>query len=127
MGLEIGEIQRSLAAEGLDGWLLYDFHGSNPIAARMAGLLNGSHMTTRRWYYLIPRSGEPRALVHAIERQRRQPVHGDEHESETVPPALGIVQTAHSRLPRLRVVSPYTYTLSRAVCPWNEVLRVFFT
>ena len=68
MGLEIGDIQRSLAAEGLDGWLLYDFHGSNPIAARLAGLLNGPHMTTRRWYYLIPASGEPKALVHAIER-----------------------------------------------------------
>jgi len=50
MGLAIGDIQRSLAAEGLDGWLLYDFHGSNPIAARLAGLLNGPHMTTRRWY-----------------------------------------------------------------------------
>ena len=25
-------------------------------------------MTTRRWYYLIPAKGEPRALVHAIER-----------------------------------------------------------
>jgi len=25
-------------------------------------------MTTRRWYYLIPSSGEPRALVHAIEQ-----------------------------------------------------------
>ena len=24
-------------------------------------------MTTRRWYYLIPASGEPRKLVHAIE------------------------------------------------------------
>jgi Xaa-Pro aminopeptidase len=26
------------------------------------------HLATRRWFYLIPRSGDPRALVHAIER-----------------------------------------------------------
>jgi Xaa-Pro dipeptidase len=68
MALDIAAIQASLRADGLDGWLLYDFHGSNPIAARLAGLTGGPHMTTRRWYYLIPASGPPRALVHAIER-----------------------------------------------------------
>ena len=26
------------------------------------------HLATRRWYYLIPATGEPRGLVHAIER-----------------------------------------------------------
>jgi Xaa-Pro aminopeptidase len=68
MPLDVAAIQQSLRADGLDAWLLYDFHGSNPIAARLAGLTNGTHMTTRRWYYLIPSSGSPRALVHAIER-----------------------------------------------------------
>ena len=68
MALDVPAIQRSLRADGLDGWLLYDFHGSNPIAAGLAGLVGGPHMTTRRWYYLIPANGEPRALVHAIER-----------------------------------------------------------
>jgi len=68
MPLDVAAIQESLRADGLDAWLLYDFHGSNPIAARLAGLTNGTHMTTRRWYYLIPSSGSPRALVHAIER-----------------------------------------------------------
>jgi Xaa-Pro aminopeptidase len=28
----------------------------------------GGHLATRRWFYLIPAAGEPRALVHAIER-----------------------------------------------------------
>lgn len=68
MALDVTAIQRALASDGLDGWLLYDFHGSNPIAAQLAGLTGGGHMTTRRWYYFIPASGEPRALVHAIER-----------------------------------------------------------
>lgn len=68
MPLDIEAVQEALRAEGLDGWLLYDFHGSNPVAQRLAGLNRGGHMTTRRWFYLIPASGEPRALVHAIER-----------------------------------------------------------
>jgi Xaa-Pro aminopeptidase len=68
MPLDVAAIQETLREDGLDGWLLYDFHGSNPIAARLAGLTNGAHMTTRRWYYLIPSSGSPRALVHAIEK-----------------------------------------------------------
>ena len=68
MPLDIGAIQASLRAAGLDGWLLYDFHGSNPIAQSLAGLNDAPKMTTRRWYYFIPVSGEPQGLVHAIER-----------------------------------------------------------
>ena len=68
MPLDVAAVQQALNEEGLDGWLLYDFHGSNPIAQRLAGLTNGAHMTTRRWYYLVPATGEPRGLVHAIER-----------------------------------------------------------
>ena len=68
MPLDVAAIQQILRDDGLDGWLLYDFHGSNPIAAGLAGLNGGGHMATRRWYYLIPAQGEPRGLVHAIER-----------------------------------------------------------
>src|SRR4051812_37291529 len=67
MPLSIPAVQRALAEDGLDGWLLYDFHGSNPIARRLTGLDAAAKMTTRRWFYLIPASGEPRKLVHAIE------------------------------------------------------------
>jgi Xaa-Pro dipeptidase len=66
--LDTGAIQAALRAQGLDGWLLYDFHGMNGIAVDVTGVgRQGGHLTTRRWYYLIPASGEPRALVHAIE------------------------------------------------------------
>jgi len=68
VALDISAIQQALAAERLDGWLLYDFQGSNPIAGSLTGVANAGKMTTRRWYYLIPAAGEPRALVHAIER-----------------------------------------------------------
>jgi Xaa-Pro aminopeptidase len=65
MSLDFPALQKTLATEGVDGWLLYDFHGSNPIAVSLAGL-TGTH-TTRRWYYFIPATGTPKKLVHAIE------------------------------------------------------------
>ncbi len=65
MPLDLDAIQRALADDGLDGWLLYDFHGSNPIAVSLAGV--GGRHVTRRWYYFIPRTGSPAKLVHAIE------------------------------------------------------------
>ena len=77
MPLDVAAVQQSLKAEGLDGWLLYDFHGSNPIAARLVGTANGAKMTTRRWFYLVPASGEPRGLVHAIERSTLDALPGE--------------------------------------------------
>ena len=75
MALDIAAIQRTLAAEHIDGWLLYDFHGSNPVAVKLVGN-TGKHMT-RRWYYFIPASGTPRKLVHAIEPAMLDGVPGD--------------------------------------------------
>lgn len=67
--LDVAAVQAVLRADGIDAWLLYDFRGSNQIAADIAGLgSRGGHLATRRWYYLIPASGDPRGLVHAIER-----------------------------------------------------------
>jgi Xaa-Pro dipeptidase len=66
--LDLPAIQAALKEDGADGWLLYDFRGLNPIAADVTGVLRqGGHLATRRWYYLIPAAGAPRALVHAIE------------------------------------------------------------
>jgi Xaa-Pro dipeptidase len=67
--IDIAAVQAALAADGLDAWLLYDFRGINPIAADVTAVARqGGHLATRRWYYLIPVAGEPRGLVHAIER-----------------------------------------------------------
>src|SRR6476660_4451945 len=67
--LDIAAVQAALAADGIDGWLLYDFRGINPIAADVTAIgRQGGHLATRRWYYLIPAVGEPRGLVHKIEK-----------------------------------------------------------
>lgn len=59
-------IQKTLAEHHLDGWLLYDFHGQNPIARRVARFPE-DRFATRRWFYFLPARGEPIAIVHAIE------------------------------------------------------------
>lgn len=67
--LNIADVQAALRADGVDAWLLYDFRGLNPIAADVTAVARqGGHLATRRWYYLIPATGEPRGLVHAIEK-----------------------------------------------------------
>jgi len=64
--MDLAGIQKSLGEHGLDGWLLYDFRGSNPIARAVIGF-DEKQIGTRRWFYLIPREGEPVALLHVIE------------------------------------------------------------
>jgi Xaa-Pro dipeptidase len=69
MPIDVKAVQQALRDQGLDGWLLYDFQGANPIAQRMAGIgSDGGHLASRRWFYLIPAAGDPRGLVHKIER-----------------------------------------------------------
>ncbi len=60
-------IRSVLAAMGCDGWLLFDFHGLNPVATRVLGL---GGLATRRLFVLVPASGEPVALAHRIEAHR---------------------------------------------------------
>jgi Xaa-Pro aminopeptidase len=64
--MNLDTIQGSLKELGLPAWLLYDFHGSNPIARHVAGI-GPERLVTRRWFGLIPASGEPVWLHHAIE------------------------------------------------------------
>jgi Xaa-Pro aminopeptidase len=59
------EVQRALSEADVDGWLLYDFRGLNPIAA---GMLRLEGMTSRRAFAFVPTRGTPVALTHAIEQ-----------------------------------------------------------
>lgn len=58
-------LQRALADADLDGWLLFDFHGANPIAGGLIGL---EGLVTRRIFAWIPARGTPVAITHAIEQ-----------------------------------------------------------
>lgn len=62
---QLERISAAIADAGLDGWLLFEFRGINPIAASMIGL---DGMITRRYFCYVPREGTPVALTHAIEQ-----------------------------------------------------------
>ena len=68
-GMNLESIQLAIREAGFDGWLFYDHHHRDPIAARILGLDTKAHIT-RRWYYYVPAAGEPRKLVHRIEQGR---------------------------------------------------------
>lgn len=72
----VAEIQKALQAAKLDGWLFYDFRGSDPLAARILKL--GDHASgTRRWFYYIPAAGQPTKIVHSIERGKLDALPGE--------------------------------------------------
>jgi Xaa-Pro dipeptidase len=50
--------------QNLDGWLLADHGGMNPVAR---SLVDATGAPSRRWFYLVPRQGEPTLVVHASE------------------------------------------------------------
>ena len=67
--MNLDAIQAALRLASLDGWLFYDHHHRDPIAAGILGLDPKAHIT-RRWYYFIPATGQPSKLVHRIEQSR---------------------------------------------------------
>lgn len=65
----VAGIQKALREARMDGWLFYDFRGSDPLAYRILGL-GQRGLTTRRWFYYVPAEGEPVKIVHSIERDK---------------------------------------------------------
>ena len=61
----LGEYQAALREAGVDGWLFYDFRGTNPVAGELTGI---GGFVTRRWFVWLPASGTPTAITHAIEQ-----------------------------------------------------------
>jgi Xaa-Pro aminopeptidase len=59
-------MRQQVIAAGIDGWLLYDFRGGNPLAASLIGLPPEAHLT-RRYFLWVPRKGQPILLVNGIE------------------------------------------------------------
>ena len=73
--MNLDAIQQALQNANLGGWLFYDHHHRDPLAYRILGLSDSLHVT-RRWFYLVPASGEPKKLVHRIEQGRLDPLPG---------------------------------------------------
>lgn len=64
--MDIPNIQKKMAADHLDGWLLYDFRRTNDLACQFL-VIPQDQLLTRRFFYWIPTKGDPVKIVHAIE------------------------------------------------------------
>lgn len=62
--LDVGSVQSMLALQRLDGWLLVDRDGQNPLARAVVA---PTGRPQRAWFYLIPARGEPALLVHVAD------------------------------------------------------------
>ena len=60
-------IQTELKRQHLDGWLLYDFRRSNPVAQGLIRPLMEGNTASRRVLLFIPAAGKPTLAVHSIE------------------------------------------------------------
>lgn len=67
--MDLKKIQSAVRRHKIDGWLFYDFHNRDQLAYRILGL-DSTKMTTRRWFYFIPAKGEPKKLVHSVEKYK---------------------------------------------------------
>ena len=74
--MNLDTIQSALREANLDGWLFYDHHYRDPLAYHILGLPDGLNVT-RRWFYFIPATGEPKKLVHRIESGRLDALPGE--------------------------------------------------
>src|SRR5215472_17438995 len=61
-----GRIADELDRAAADGWLVYDFRGSNPAFSRLLGS-PGELKSTRRAFLYIPIEGDPRLLIHHVD------------------------------------------------------------
>src|SRR2546421_8314234 len=75
----VTEIQKALQAAKLDGWLFYDFRGSDPLALRILKV-DENAVGSRRWFFYIPASGECTRIVHRIEAAKLDPLPGKRQE-----------------------------------------------
>ncbi len=64
--MNLSKIQIAAREANLDGWLLYDFRGINPLALQLLGF-NGKSFLSRRWFLFTPSQGTPSLICHRIE------------------------------------------------------------
>jgi len=98
--MNLAAIQSALCDQHLDGWLFYDHHHRDPLAYRILGLDENAHVT-RRWYYFIPATGEPKKLVHRIESGRLDTLPGAKAEYSSwqeLETQIETLLTGHTRI-----------------------------
>jgi Xaa-Pro aminopeptidase len=89
---KISDVQKALQKSGWDGWLLYDFRRSNDLACRFLEIPKET-LLTRRFYYWIPKTGEPVKVVHRIESHGLDHLPGKNHLYSSYEELENVLQT----------------------------------
>ena len=111
--MNLEAIQAAIRDAGFDGWLFYDHHHRDPIAAHILGLDEKAHIT-RRWYYLVPAKGEPRKLVHRIEQGRL----------DSLPGSKGLYSSWQELQAGLKAMLAGSRRLAMQYSPNNDIMYV---
>ncbi len=114
--MNLEAIQSALRDAGHDGWLFYDHHHRDPIGERVLGLDPKAHIT-RRWYYFVPATGEPRKLVHRIEQGRL----------DTLPGSKGLYSSWQELAAGLEAMLHGSRRIAMQYSPNNAIMYVSMT
>jgi Xaa-Pro dipeptidase len=111
--MNLDAIQSALRDAGHDGWLFYDHHHRDPIGERILSLDPKAHIT-RRWYYYVPATGEPRKLVHRIEQGRL----------DTLPGSKGLYSSWQELAAGLKAMLQGARRIAMQYSPDNAIMYV---
>ena len=67
LATKLRDAQEHLTSEGIDGWLLYDYRGMNPLFADTVGAI--ANVTRPCWLW-VPVAGAPKLLVSYVDQGR---------------------------------------------------------
>jgi len=110
--MDLKAIQQALREQDFDAWLFYDHHRRDEIAYSILGLPD-LHVT-RRWFYLIPATGEPIKLNHRVEPRHLATLPGVQQH-------YGPWQELHEKLAAM--LKPYK-RIAMQYSPNNDIMYV---
>lgn len=110
--MDLNAIQQALRDQNFDAWLFYDHHRRDEIAYSILGLPN-LHVT-RRWFYLIPATGEPVKLNHRVEPRHLTTLPGQQQH-------YGAWRELHEKL--AAILKPYK-RVAMQYSPNNDIMYV---
>lgn len=76
-----GRAVKAIHSAGLEGWLFYSFHASDPVAAKVLRIKKGHN--TRPWVYLLSSNKKHIKIVHAIEQASLEHLPGQTYVYKT--------------------------------------------
>ena len=110
--MDLNAIQQALREQDFDAWLFYDHHRRDEIAYSILGLPE-MHVT-RRWFYLIPATGEPVKLNHRVEPRHLASLPGEQQH-------YGAWRELHQKL--AAILKPYK-RIAMQYSPNNDIMYV---